>query len=323
MGSNETPRDRSSGAIVKPGSVLVVDDDDALRTLVVTWLTKAGLACVEARSGEEALESAKAMAEGLDAIVCDVMMPGIDGFAVLERLKADTTTAAIPVVLLTAHANAETDIIRGVEAGAVEHLAKPFSGRVLTAKVRAMVTRGRAARALEKKLHFAEQHATIDALTNLFNRRHFEARFREESAHARRHSRPLALILIDLDHFKSINDTFGHEEGDRVLKHVGAAIPTVLRTEDSAYRYGGEEFVILLRDCDSESAKTVGARLRARLIASPIELGVERVLRTVTFSGGVAAAQADNGFKTEDLVARADQALYRAKRGGRDRLEPG
>jgi diguanylate cyclase (GGDEF)-like protein len=324
MGLKETPpQDRSSGGIVKPGSVLVVDDDDALRMLVVRWLTKAGLVCIEARSGEEALASAKSLAEGLDAIVCDVMMPGIDGFAVLERLKGDALTASIPVMLLTAHANTDSEIVRGVETGAVDHLAKPFSGPVLSAKVRALVARGRSERTLQKKLRFAEKHATLDALTGLFNRRAFESRFREESAHSRRHSRPLALVLVDLDHFKSVNDTYGHEEGDRVLQHVGANIPTVLRTEDSAFRYGGEEFCILLRDCDASSASIVGERLRACLKAKAVLLGMQDEPRIITFSGGVAAADATNGFKTEDLVARADQALYRAKRGGRDRLEMG
>jgi two-component system cell cycle response regulator len=324
MGPKETPRDRfSSGTIVKPGSVLVVDDDDALRMLVVKWLTKAGLTCIEAKSGEEALESARSLAEGLDAIVCDVMMPGLDGFAVLEQLKAEPATAAIPVMLLTAHANTEGEIVRGLEGGAVDHLAKPFSGPVLSAKVRALVERGRGERSLQKKLRFAEKRATIDGLTGLFNRRQFETRHREESAHARRHSRPLALVLFDLDHFKSINDTFGHEEGDRVLQQVGTAIPAVLRTEDSAFRYGGEEFVLLLRDCDAPSAILVGERLRASLKAKPLLLGPAQELRVITFSGGVAAAEATNEFKADDLVARADQALYRAKRAGRDRLELG
>jgi two-component system cell cycle response regulator len=131
--------------------------------------------------------------------------------------------------------------------------------------------------------------------------------------------------MVDLDHFKSVNDTYGHEQGDRVLKHVGAAIPSVLRAEDSAFRYGGEEFVILLRDCDAASASIVGGRLRALLAATPIVLGEgdARAERTITFSGGFAAADAGNGFATEDLVARADKALYRAKGAGRDRLEPG
>ncbi len=311
----------SSGLIAKPGAVLVVDDDDSLRLLVVRWLSKSGLACVEARSGEEGIERAIEMADGLDAIVCDVMMPGLDGFAVLERLKANPATAAIPVILLTAHANTESEIVRGAEVGAVDHIAKPFSGPVLVAKVKALVARARQEKTLRNKLVFAEKHATIDALTGLFNRRHFESRLRGESSNARRHQRPLALILFDLDHFKSVNDTFGHEEGDNVLVETAVAIRSLLRSEDAAFRYGGEEFAILLRDCDAESAAIVGDRLRAHLRASPMALGLHKAPHTIRFSGGIAAATAKNSFETAELVARADAALYRAKRGGRDRLE--
>jgi two-component system cell cycle response regulator len=322
--SVEQPR-LSSATIARPGAVLVVDDDDTLRALVVAWLSKSGLACIEARTGEEALERADTLAEGLDAIVCDVMMPGIDGFTVLERLKSNPATADIPVVLLTAHANTETEIIRGVEGGAVEHIAKPFSGRVLAAKVMQLIARHRSQRTLEKKLQFAEKYATVDALTGLFNRRHFDVRLREESAHAKRHCRPLALVMLDLDHFKSVNDTFGHADGDRVLRHVGAAIPTLLRTEDAAFRYGGEEFVLLLRDAEAAAAKIVAERLRARLAELPIALGPEggKLQRVITFSGGYAVADAANGFSADDLVLRADKALYRAKGAGRDRIEPG
>ncbi len=258
MGPKETPRDRfSSGTIVKPGSVLVVDDDDALRMLVVKWLTKAGLTCIEAKSGEEALSNRPGRSQkGSTRSCATMMMPGLDGFArVLEQLKAEPATAAIPVMLLTAHANTEGEIVRGLEGGAVDHLAKPFSGPVLSAKVRALVERGRGERSLQKKLRFAEKRATIDGLTGLFNRRQFETRHREESAHARRHSRPLALVLFDLDHFKSINDTFGHEEGDRVLQQVGTAIPAVLRTggfgpSGMEARSSSSSFC----DCDAPSA---------------------------------------------------------------------
>jgi two-component system cell cycle response regulator len=311
----------SSGRIMRPGAVLVVDDDEALRALVVKWLSNAGLACVEARSGEEALERAAAMAEGLDAIVCDVMMAGIDGFVVLEHLKADARTAAIPVVLLTAHANAEGDIVRGAEGGAADHLGKPFSGPVLVAKVQALVARGRAERSLQRKLAFAEKHATLDALTGLFNRRQFERRLKEEASNARRHHRPLALLLFDLDHFKLVNDTFGHAEGDRVLQHVADVTRAALRTEDSAFRYGGEEFAVVLRDCAAAAAVRVAERIRAELRRAPMELGPAPEVRTITFSGGIAAADASNGFDVDGLVDRADAGLYRSKRSGRDRVE--
>ena len=310
-----------SGAQSLPGAVLVVDDDDALRVLVGKWLSKAGLTVVEARTGEEALEKAREMANALDAIVCDVMMPGLDGFEVVKRLKADPATSPIPIVLLTAHATAESDIVRGVESGAIDHLAKPFSGPVLVAKVRALCERARVERALRRKLRHAEENATVDALTGLFNRRHFEGRLKAEASHALRHRRAFALVIFDLDHFKSINDTFGHEEGDRVLKHVAEAIRASLRGDDQAFRYGGEEFVLLLRACDASSAAVASERLRDELRARPIDLGEKLERRVITFSAGIAAADASNGFNVADLLARADAALYRAKRGGRDRSE--
>ena len=276
---------------------------------------------LEASGGEAGIELAVSGASTIDAIVLDVMMPGLDGFATLKHLKEAPATAVIPVVLLTAHANGEREVVEGVERGAVDHIAKPFSGPVLVAKVRQICERSRSERELRVKLRQAEQTATVDALTSLGNRRHFESRLREESAHARRHQQPFALVLLDIDHFKSVNDTFGHEEGDRVLVHVADAIRSILRADDTAFRYGGEEFVLMLRACDAERGARAAERLRGALKARPIELGEAGVPRSVTFSAGVASPVAANGFATDDLVSRADAALYTAKRAGRDRIE--
>jgi diguanylate cyclase (GGDEF)-like protein len=302
-------------------TVLVVDDDEATRTLIVRWLTGAKLMCMEAPNGEVAIDLVRANAGSIDAVVLDVMMPGLDGFEVLRRLKHDPLTAHVPVVILTAHATADTDIVTGVDAGAFDHIAKPFSGPVLVAKVRAMCERARQDRELRRKLMSAEAHATIDALTNLGNRRSFEKRLKEEAAHARRHREPFALVLLDIDHFKVVNDTFGHEEGDRVLVHVADAMRAIVRVEDGAFRYGGEEFSLVFRACDLEAAVAGVARLHERLRRSPIELGDPARPRVVTFSAGVASATEKNAFHTDDMVARADAALYRAKRAGRDRTE--
>jgi diguanylate cyclase (GGDEF)-like protein len=301
--------------------VLVVDDDEATRALIVRWLTGAKLVCMEATTGEVALELMRANAASIDAVVLDVMMPGMDGFEVLKRIKQDPATSFVPVVLLTAHATAETDIVTGVDAGAFDHISKPFSGPVLVAKVRAMCERARQERELRRKLVSAEANATIDALTNLTNRRSFEKRLKEEAAHARRHRTPFALVLFDIDHFKAVNDTFGHEEGDRVLVHVASSMRAIVRAEDGAFRYGGEEFALILRACDLEAAVAAVARLHERLKAQPIALGDPARPRVITFSAGVAAATEKNGFSTEDMVGRADAALYRAKRAGRDRTE--
>jgi diguanylate cyclase (GGDEF)-like protein len=303
-------------------TVLVVDDDDATRMLVTRWLQKGGLTLFEARSGEEALRIAEEHGDELDAVVLDVMMPGLDGFEVCRRLHDLPLTATTPVLLLTAHANDDKQVVLGVEAGAIDHLSKPFSGPVLVAKVKAICARSQRDRVLRSKLEFAERHATVDALTGLFNRRHFDKRLREEIAHAKRHSRPFAVLMIDLDHFKAVNDTFGHAEGDRVLRHVAEAMPKALREDDMAFRYGGEEFALILRSTEAEAAVAVAERLRQLLKSAPILLGTGdgAVSKVVTFSGGLASADQRNEFDGQDVLVRADAALYTAKRGGRDKV---
>jgi two-component system, cell cycle response regulator len=300
------------------GTVLLIDDDADIRKLVSLWLGKAEIPLIEAVDGASGLLLARAHADNLDAIVLDVMMPGIDGFEVLRQLRLDPTTAPIPVVLLTAHANTEADMLRAAESGAVEHLAKPFSGAILTAKMRLIIQRTRKERELRQKLLFAEEIAAVDPLTKLFNRRHFKRRIVELGAQARRHRQPVSVFIADLDHFKSVNDTYGHPEGDRVLVHVANALRSVMRTEDLAVRFGGEEFVAVLQMCTSVDALVVAKRLREQLRATPVRLGDED--RIIAFSGGIAAADESNDFSMDGIVERADVALYEAKNAGRDRV---
>lgn len=304
---------------ITPPTVLVVDDDEGTRRLTVRWLQKAGITILEAASGEQALDVAIKHAEAIDAIVCDVMMPGIDGYETVRELKARAETAAIPVLLLTAHAIGEVDIVRSVEVGAVDHLVKPFSGPVLVAKVKATCERARAERRLRTQLVKAETSALVDPLTQLGNRRHFETRLREEAAYASRHKEPLTLAMLDVDHFKAINDTYGHPDGDRVLTFLAEQTKAMLRAGDSAFRFGGEEFVLLLRCCRAHEGVVAIERLRGMLRDKPIELGKFGEAKVVLFSAGLASADDSNGFSAEHLVARADEALYRAKQTGRNR----
>ena len=176
-------------------------------------------------------------------------------------------------------------------------------------------------RELKNKLRFALEYSAHDALTGLYNRRYFERRLREESAHAKRHKRPFSLIMVDLDHFKLVNDTYGHEDGDRVLCHVAELLGGSMRGDDMACAVGGEEFVILLRVTPGPAARVVANRLRAAVSSKAIALGPKDELRHITLSGGVAAADERNHYNVENIVDRADKALYRAKRGGRNRVE--
>jgi diguanylate cyclase (GGDEF)-like protein len=235
-------------------------------------------------------------------------------------VRNEPVIATIPVLLLTAHADTEVDIVRGATLGATDHLSKPFSGAVLRAKVTRAVESCRARRALEGRLETAERLARIDPLTQLGNRQLFYERLREEASFAARHKSPLALVVIDIDHFKSLNDTLGHEAGDRALTHVAGVLSGALRREDGAFRYGGEEFAVLMRGVDAKAALACTTRLRAALSARPLSLP-NGGSRDITFSAGVAVADASNDFLADALFARADEALYRAKESGRNRDE--
>jgi two-component system cell cycle response regulator len=300
--------------------VLVVDDDEAARKMIVRWLTGAKFSCIEYASGTAAAQALFTDPDLADAVVLDVMMPGQDGFDVLAQLKANPETSHIPIILLTAQAVAESDVTRGIEAGAAFYLTKPFHGPALAAQVRATCERADAERELRKRLRSAEETATIDELTGLMNRRAFDGRLAEGMANTTRHHEPLALVMLDLDHFKQVNDTFGHAGGDRVLLYLARALRRAVRLGDQAFRHGGEEFALLLPKCDADGAMRVVTRIQRELRDRVVSVFEGKTV-AVRFSAGIAAAEAKNGFRVEELVARADSALYRAKNAGRDRME--
>jgi diguanylate cyclase (GGDEF)-like protein len=301
------------------GAVLVVDDDVSTRILVAGWLRGSGIVTLEVSSGEEALATVRANPDAIEAVVLDVTMPGMDGFQVLSQLKADPRSTLIPIVFLSAAAR-ESDVVRGVRAGAIDYLSKPFSGPILVTKIKAVLARARAERALHDKLRSAEENATTDGLTGLSNRRAFDQRLSEMVANAVRHNEPLSLVMLDIDHFKAINDDLGHLVGDLALVHLAGKLRGVVRTGDQAFRYGGEEFLLLLAKCDRVGAMRVFHRLREAMRLGPFTLEGGGT-RPISVSGGIASAEADNEFRLGNLVGRADEALYAAKRGGRDRVE--
>ncbi len=299
--------------------VFIVDDDDDSRRLIGRWLKSAKMTCVAHPSGASALEALAAQGSHVDAVVLDVTMPGMDGFEVASRIRADPTTASIPVIMVTAHATGEAAVTRGMAAGAVDYLAKPFSGPVLIAKVRAACERHRAERELRSRLHSAQELATTDALTGLSNRRAFDEALPGVVARGARNGTPVSVVVLDIDHFKRINDTYGHPGGDEILASFGRALRRVVREGDQAFRYGGEEFVLVLPKCGVEDAVRVVGRIQRDLREHAVVLPQGEV--TIKFSAGVAAATPANAFRHADLVSRADAALYRAKAGGRDRIE--
>jgi diguanylate cyclase (GGDEF)-like protein len=295
-----------------PAQILVADDDEDIRTMVSTALRRDGYGVIEATDGDEALELARERAP--DLLVLDVSMPGRSGFDVCRELR-HASPASPPVLFLTARSETR-DRVEGLDAGAVDYVVKPFSLAELAARVRA---------ALRTK--FAEdrlrEQATLDSLTGLLNRGQLAERVGALVAAARRDGKPLACLMIDLDRFKTVNDSHGHQAGDAVLAEVGRRLRRSLRMSDIALRYGGEEFLALLPDTDLTGALSAAKKLRRALTSRPVSYDVPAaspVQIPIRVSIGVACLD----DRTQDgtlLVAAADSALYRAKERGRGRIE--
>ncbi|MBX3211976.1 MAG: diguanylate cyclase [Labilithrix sp.] len=310
----------SSVAPIAAGELLVVADE-ATRKLVTLQISMLAMQASHAESEARAVAIVSEKSSSLDCVVVDVGLAGLDPWALLKQLRQDPETSTIPVMVILGRPPNESDMLKLIDAGVMDHLVKPLSPTLLCAKIKAVSERSRMQRELKNKLRFALEYSALDALTGLYNRRYFERRLREESAHAKRHKRPFSLVLVDIDHFKLVNDTYGHEDGDRVLCHVAELLGGSLREDDIACRFGGEEFVILLRATPGPAARVVANRLRASVASQPIALGAKDEPRHVTLSGGVSAADERNDYDVDNIVDRADKALYRAKRGGRNRVE--
>lgn len=296
-----------------------MDDDSGNRLLAVRWLERAGLSTVEADNGEEALSLLSGAPDDVGAVILDIMMPIMSGFQVLERMQADAALRDIPVVLLTAYVQQETDVVYGLRNGAVDHLAKPFRGPILAAKVQALVERRYRQLDIDKRLRKAEAQAMTDGMTGLANRRQFDVDLARETSYTARHREPLALVLVDIDNLKVINDEFGHSSGDRAITWTAEGLRSAMRRSDRGFRIGGDEFALLLRGLDRES----GLRAALRFIKAQAKraLGGESEAVRVTVSIGVAAADATNDYDVSDLFDRADRALYAAKRRPESQVE--
>jgi diguanylate cyclase (GGDEF)-like protein len=287
--------------------VLVADDDRVTRSMVSSWLSGAGYDVIAAADGEQALDLAREHRP--DLLLVDVTMPGRDGYEVCRAIQAESRTPP-PVIFLTAHSQTDARVA-GLDAGAVDYIVKPFANEELVARVRAALR--------TKAVHDGlVETASRDGLTGVFNRRELDIRAEQAVALAARHGRPFACLLVDIDHFKKVNDVYGHAAGDAVLREAARRICDAARLTDIIGRYGGEEFVVLLPETVGEGAVAAADKLRAELARAAVVVGES----IVTIRASVGAAVWSDAMSTvADLYAAADQALYRAKELGRDRTE--
>ncbi len=310
----------------QPFTILVVDDTPANLLLLTQLLSAQAYDVRPVTQGSQAVETARSIKP--DLILLDIRMPGVDGYAVCQQLKADPTTQHIPVIFVSALDDTE-DKVRAFQYGGVDYVTKPFQSaevlaRVRThlelARVRAELARANAELAqkndeLRNALEREREMARIDWLTGVFNRSHLFTLATQEFFVAQRYDQPLSICMFDIDHFKQINDRYGHLIGDQVLRVVAQTARHQIRAADSLGRFGGEEFIILLPNTRVTAGVMLAERLRAALAELRVSTAKGEI--SVTISAGVAERlPADETI--DRVIDRADQALYAAKQQGRN-----
>lgn len=291
--------------------VLVADDSLLIRTVLRKQLEEHGHVVTTAVDGLDTLRTCREHPP--DVILLDIEMPNLDGHGVLAELRADARTADIPVVFLTARTTTE-DVVEGLRLGAHDYLRKPFEPAELLARVSAAFRVKCLQDELRRRNAELEALIRVDALTGLPNRRHMQEQLVAAAAAARRHDRSMVVLMADVDHFKRVNDRFGHDAGDEVLREVASRLASACRTEDVVGRWGGEEFLVVAQSTDASGASALGERFRSAAAATPIQ--VRDASTTITVSIGAAAGTGDVNAMLRD----ADAALYEAKSAGRNRV---
>jgi diguanylate cyclase (GGDEF)-like protein len=301
--------------------ILVADDEPVNLALIRRRLEWEQYRVETAEDGGQAVEAARRTLP--DLIILDVMMPVMDGLQACRLLKEDPATRDIPVIFLSALDDTDTKV-RALALGANDYVSKPFRVEELLARVsvaiRLKLERDRLrqrAEELRRSAEAASEMSMTDALTGLLNRYGLHRALQRELSEARRYERPLSCLLIDLDFFKAVNDTYGHGAGDTALQQAARVITESVRGSDVVCRYGGEEFLVLAPETGVDGARALAEKIRQSFSSRLFGEGA-RVF-PLTLSVGV--AQLGDAESGNDMIARADEALYHAKQTGRDRVE--
>lgn len=295
--------------------ILVVDDDAANIRLVNETLDGGGYTLECASDGIEAIERVKANPP--DLLILDVMMPKMNGLEVCRIVKSLSIDSFIPIILVTIKGDVDSKVT-GLRLGADDYLAKPYNPLELRARVASMLR----IKALQDKIHAKRRElealSMTDDLTGLFNHRAMQQRLRDEFMRAQRYNEPLSVLMIDVDHFKLINDQHGHIFGDRVLSTLAQVIQASVREIDICARYGGEEFMVILPQTHFTGSLTVAERVWRAVSQHDFREG--DTSHCLTISVGISFYPNKNVQGVEQLIAFADEALYQAKKSGRNRI---
>ena len=305
--------------------ILIAEDDAVSRIILRRAVEKFGHECLAAEDGEKAWELYRET-PGVDAIISDWMMPGMDGLELCRKVRGEEREGYTYFIFLTALGDRD-HLLMGLEAGADDYLSKPLDRDELQVR---LISASRVTE-LHRRLAFQNdelerlnrelfEQSREDPLTRLGNRLRLGEELKALEGRVERYGHTYSVVLCDVDHFKLYNDHYGHLAGDEVLQKVAETIADHCRSGDTAYRYGGEEFLIILPEQDRESAIKVADRLRRAVEGLEIPHEAKEPPGVVTISAGVAALSAGGAKSADDLLSEADDALYRAKQSGRNRV---
>jgi two-component system, cell cycle response regulator len=309
-------------------SALVVDDNIVARTITAELLRRAGLDVRTCENGAEACDVLTEPGNNIDLLVTDLVMPVMDGRHLCRKVRRDFGLTDVPVIFLTA-VDDQPLLISLFDAGATDYLVKPFVKEELLARVGVHLEYRRLNRELraavdelQKANNEIRRMSTVDTLTRCYNRAYLNEALEGEIRKARRYGRELAVIMCDIDHFKPINDTWGHQVGDEALRAFAEIILGVVRERvDWVARYGGEEFIIVLPETGCEGAIVLAERLRNAVAGTTIQAGSARINMTASFGvTGFDDMTEDEHVNFDNLIKRLDDLMYRAKQEGRDRV---
>lgn len=293
-------------------SIMIVEDDDAIRDSTEEFLKLSGYSTISIPSAEAALQIVKVFQP--DIILTDISMEGMSG---LEMTRIIKKTHPVEVIVMTGYI-AEHSYEEAISAGASDFIFKPFRFQELSLRIKRVIREMNLKRQHEDLVKRLEMLSITDGLTGLYNQRYFYQQLGAEIERHIRYKINISILLMDIDHFKAFNDTWGHLEGDKVLMELGLMIKSCLRTMDSAYRYGGEEFTVIIPETDIEGACVVGERIRDVFASKKFYPSDRSSGLSVTISVG--AAQLTDDENATSFIKRADMAMFKSKQNGRNRV---